>query len=112
MNETQLIFLGLIASVLTFALKVLASYLNYKPSRVVMNVILYIISAGAAFAWAGVVWPAAPVCTIDIASCVTSVWDWLNNLIALAAPIMGSATLIYNILYEKVIVPAAEKLMK
>lgn len=112
MSESQIILIGLIASLLTWGLKILATYAKYKPSRVIINVALYIVSAGLAIVWAGAVLPTFPPFDPNIGAFVAALWAYLNAWIALAAPILGSATLIYNLLYEKVVVPAFAKLRK
>lgn len=108
MSEEQIILIGLIASLLTFGLKIAATYVNYKPSRVVVNIVLYFVSAGLALLWAGAVLPTFPPFDPNIGG----LWEYLNAWMALAAPILGSATLIYNLLYEKVVVPAFAKFRK
>lgn len=105
MSPEQIIFIGLIASAITFVLRALASYANYHPGRVVINIGLYVVSAGLAFLWSGAVAPTFPSFDSNIAVFIAAVWAYLNEWIALAAPIMGSASLIYNLLYEKVVMP-------
>lgn len=112
MSADQLILIGLIASAITWGLKVLASYGNYKPSRVVVNIGLYVVSATLALLWSGAVFPSFPLWAGDVLAFAQGLWDFLNQLMALAAPVIGSATLIYNLLYEKVFVPAARKFTK
>lgn len=106
MSETQIILIGLVATGITWLLKVAASYANYKPSRVVINVVLYVVSAILAVAWSGAVVPSFPPFDSNIGAFVGLLWQYLNAWIALAAPVLGTASLIYNLLYEKVVVPA------
>ena len=101
----QIILLGSVASVVTFLLKVLVSYASFHPSRVVVNLILFAVSGFFAVQWSGAVFPPLP-------SDVGLLWQWLNDLMALAAPILGTAGFIYNLLYEKVIVPLTAKYIK
>lgn len=110
MNESQLILIGLLASILTFAIKTIATYTTWQPGRVVMNVILFCISAGLAIVWAGGTFPPFPPFTADIGQFVGAFWQWLNDIMALVTPILGTATLIYNIFYSKVVMPASAKL--
>jgi hypothetical protein len=105
MSPDQIILLGLLATAITFVLRLLASYTNYHPGRVVINIVLFIISAGLALLWAHAQFPAWPQWNGDLVAFANAVWDYLNALVALGAPILGSATLIYNFLYEKVVVP-------
>jgi len=112
MSEEQIILIGLIASLLTWGLKILATYANYKPSRITINVILYLVSVFLALSWAGAAIPNFPPFDGNIGAFATALWDYFNAWIAVAAPIVGSATLIYNILYERVMMPAFAKLKK
>lgn len=112
MSEQQIILIGLVATALTWLLKVAVSYANYKPSRVVINVVLYAISALLAVGWSGAQIPGFPSFDANIGAYVGLLWQYLNDWIALAAPVLGSATLIYNLLYEKVVVPAFAKVSK
>jgi hypothetical protein len=112
MSSEQIILIGLIASAITFGLKIFATYANYRPGRVVVNIGLYVVSAALAVMWSGAVLPGFPPFDTNIAAFVAALWGWLNTWIALAAPVFGSATLIYNVLYEKVVVPAFARLAK
>lgn len=105
MDESQIIIIGMAASVLTWLLKLLASYANYKPSRLAINVVLYGVASALALLWSGAVIPTLPQWGGDVPVFVTALWQYINAWVALGAPILGSATLIYNLLYEKVIVP-------
>ena len=105
MDPSQIIIIGLIASALTFGLRILANQFNVHPSRVGLNVALYVVSAVLAVFWTAVTFPMFPPFGGDVAVFVGALWQWVNALVLLAAPIMGSATLIYNLLYEKVVVP-------
>jgi len=112
MLADQIILIGLIASLITFGLKIAVMYANFHPNRVVVNVGLYVVSAVLAVSWAGAVLPTWPPFDPNIGVFVAALWLYLNAWIALAAPVMGSATLIYNLLYEKVVVPVFARFAK
>jgi len=112
MSSEQIILIGLIASAITFGLRALATYAKYKPGRVVVNIVLYIVSAFLAVQWTGAALPTFPPFDANIGVFVVAMWQYLNEWVALGAPILGSATLIYNLLYEKVVVPAFKFLAK
>ncbi len=112
MNTEQMILLGLLASAVTLLLRALVTYANYHPGRVVVNVFLYVISAGMALLWADATFPTWPAFDADIAAFVAAIWQYLNEWVALGAPILGTASLIYNLLYEKVVVPLWARLAK
>ena len=112
MNETQLILIGLIAAAITWLLKMLAQRFGYHPSRKIVSVFLFFVSVLLALAWAGAVIPTLPPFTSDIAAYAAALWAYLNAWIAVGAPILGTATLIYNLLYERVVVPATIRVRK
>ena len=102
LTPQQVMFLGFVASVATLALRILASRFNYKPGRLVINVVLFVVSGGLAVLWTK---PALPPITDDIGA-------WISALFLLAAPIVGFATLIYNALYSQVVVPTFARFAK
>ena len=112
MNTEQIILLGLLASAVTLVLRALATYANYRPGRVAVNIFLYGLSAGLALLWADATFPTWPPFDGDVAVFVAAVWQYVNALVALGAPILGTASLIYNLLYEKVVVPVWARLAK
>lgn len=102
LTPQQIIVIGVIASALTLGLRILSTHLNYKPGRLVINIILFIVSAVLAGLWLA---PTLPPITDDIGA-------WFAALFQLAAPVVGFATLIYNALYSQVVVPIFAKLAK
>jgi len=106
MSSEQILLIGLIASAITFGLRVLATYANYKPGRAVVNIGLYVVAVCLAVFWSGAALPTFPAFDADIGAFVAAVWGYVNAWVALGAPILGAATLIYNLFYEKVVVPA------
>lgn len=112
MTGEQLILIGLVASAITLVLRVLATYGNVRPGRVVVNIFLYLLSGGLALAWTDVTFPTWPVFDGDVAAFAALVWQFINDLVGVAAPVFGTATLIYNLLYEKVVVPVWARFTK
>ena len=112
MSTDQIILVGLIASALTFGLRVLTTYANYRPGRVVVNIVLFVVSAGLALLWSGAALPSFPPFDPNIGVYVAAVWQWANDLVALGTPILGAATLIYNLLCAKVVVPLFARFTK
>ena len=102
LTPQQVMFLGFVASVVTLALRILATRFNYKPGRLVVNVGLFLVSAVLAVAWTK---PALPPFTEDIGA-------FISALFLLAAPVVGFATLIYNALYSQVVVPTFARFAK
>lgn len=102
LTPLQIMTIGAIASATTFLLRIGATYLNFYPGRLVINVVLFIVSGGLAFAW---LTPTLPPFTDNIGA-------WVAALFQLATPVMGFATLIYNALYSQVVVPTFAKFAK
>lgn len=112
MSGEQIILIGLVASAITFGLRIAATYANWRPGRVAVNIGLYVVSVGLALSWANAALPTWPPFDGDIPLFAAAVWQYVNDWIALGAPILGSASLIYNLLYEKVVVPVWARLAK
>ena len=95
LTPQQIIIIGIVASALTFGLRALATYFNLHLGRFLANVLLFVVSAGLAVAWTK---PTLPPFDTNIAA-------WLQALFVLAAPIIAFASVIYNALYDQVVVP-------
>jgi hypothetical protein len=101
-TEEQVIVIGIVATAVTFILRVLFTYAKVQLSRIWVNIMLLVISGVLAFTWAGLSFPPFP-------AEVGGYWQWLNDLFLLVMPILGTASFIYNLLYTKVIVPLSLK---
>ena len=102
MTPEQTIFVGILASAITFILRLLATYANIRVGRLVVNIVLYLVAAGVAVAWAQ---PALPPFGEDVAAFIVALFE-------LAAPVVGVATLVYNALYKQVVVPLQARFAK
>lgn len=102
LSAEQILVLGLVATALTFVLRVLATYANLRLGRVVVNVILFVVATGLGVVWSNVTLPPFS----------DNIAVWVGALLQMVTPIVGIATLIYNLLYEKVVVPAEEYFSK
>jgi hypothetical protein len=91
----QLIYIGVVASVITQGLRLIAKRYGYKPSRLVVNVGLFVLSIGMAVAFFGL-----PVVGGDDPFVLS------QAVLQAALAVVGSAGLIYNIFLDKVLVPA------
>ena len=94
LSPEQLIVIGMVASVVVLALRLLANRFGYNAPREVVTVALFAISAGLAVWFFGL--PA-------VAGQDPS--ELAQALIAAAAQVFGSAALIYNVLLSKVLLP-------
>lgn len=102
MTAQQVILIGIVASGLTFVLRALATYGNIRLGRFTVSILLYVVSGALAVAWTH---PALPPFDGDIAG-------WIAAVFALAAPVVGFATLVYNALYTQVVVPLGARFSK
>ena len=94
LSPEQLIVIGLVGSVATQALRLLAEHFGFVPNKVIINVVLLVISAGLAVAFFGI--PAAGA-------------DPVEGYVNAAVGIAGSALLIYNIVLDKVLATPPSK---
>jgi len=108
LTSEQIMLIGFIATALTLALKLLAQYFKYVPGRAPLTIALYVISLLLGWLWTGFVLPAFPP-FVDVLTFAAGVLQFISDLLAMIAPVVGIATLIYNLLYEKVVVPAIVK---
>lgn len=111
LTPEQIMLIGFIATALTLGLKLLAQYFKYVPGRAPLTIVLYVVSLILGGLWTGVYLPVFPP-FVDPVTFVAAVLQYVSALLALAAPVVGVATLIYNLLYEKVVVPAVNRIFK
>ena len=94
LSPDQLIIIGLIASVATQLLKLAADKLGFHPSRIVINIGLFVIALVLAYVWGA---PDLPPISDPAALAVA--------LLEAAAAVAGAASVIYNVLLERFIYP-------
>lgn len=111
LTPEQIMLVGFIATAVTFGLKLLAQYGGYVPGRAPLTITLYVVSFVLAGIWTGVFLPVFPP-VVGPVEFVAAVFQYVADLLAMLAPVAGIATLIYNLLYEKVVVPAMAKVRK
>lgn len=111
LTPEQIMLVGFIATALTLALKLLAQWFGYVPGRAPLTVALYAISFVLGGIWTGIFLPVFPP-VVGPVEFVAAVFQYVADLLAMLAPVAGIATLIYNLLYEKVVVPAMAKVRK
>ena len=97
LSPENLVVIGLVASVVTQALRLLANHYGYKAPREVASVALFVISVALAVAFFGLP---------QISGGDPSVLA--GALLQAAAAVFGSAALIYNVLLDKVLLPVTE----
>lgn len=101
LTEAQLVIVGLIASALTWGLRVLISK-GYNPKKEHVAIGLYVVSFFAAIAFTPLNFPTFPPFS-DAPTFVGAVFTYIGSLIALASPVAGVAYLIYNLLLKRVL---------
>lgn len=92
LSAEQLIYVGVVASVVVQALRLLANHFEFKPSREIVTVVLFVISIGLGIAFFGMP---------EVAS--GDPMELAQALVASAAAVFGSAVAIYNVLLDKVL---------
>ena len=102
MTQEQIAYLSALATILTFGLRIAATYANIHIGRFLATLLLWIVASALAVQWSGV---QLPPFGGDIGA-------WLAALVALAGPLVALATLIYNALYAQVVVPLTAKFAK
>ena len=90
----QIVLVGAIASVATQVLKVISEKLGYSPSREVANIILFVVALVLGFFWMR---PELPVSGDPM--------ELAQILFEAALGLVGFASIIYNLLLEKVVFP-------
>lgn len=87
--------MGVAASVLTAVFKVLADKYGYSPSRAVVNIVLFVVAVGFSLVFGA---PELPVFGDDPVV-------FLTALLGAATAVVGSASLLYNLLLAKFVYP-------
>ncbi len=87
--------LGIAAAVLTALFKFLASRYGWNPGRAVINIVLFAVAIGFALFFGA---PDLPVFGDDPGA-------FLSALIEAASAVVGSASLLYNLILAKFIYP-------
>ncbi len=90
----QIVLVGVIASLVTQVLKIISERLGYSPSREVANITLFVASLVLGFFWMR---PEVPVSGDPM--------ELAQVLLTAALGLVGFASLIYNLLLEKVVFP-------
>jgi len=113
-DPVQLYVIGLISTVLVYALKVAAKkwpQINLKGDW--LTVLLYVVAFGLAVSWSGITLPSFTSCS-DPLTCVSSTLNYAQALLSAIAPATAFAMLIYNLLFQRVFegLPSAMKWLK
>lgn len=110
LTEAQLVVIGLVASGVLWALRVLIARGVHLTKEAVATA-LYVISFSLAVGFTSLTFPGFPPYT-DPPSFIGALLTWIGSLLALASPVAGMAYLIYNLLLKRVLdqmFPAAVK---
>ena len=95
LDAGQVVVIGIVASVITQGLRLLASKFGFQPSRVVVNIGLFVVAIGMAVWFFGL-----PVVGGDDPFVLS------QSVLQAALAIVGSAGLIFNVFLDKVFQPA------
>ena len=102
LDANLVMLLGLIAIVLTQGIKFIFARLGKPIHRGWITVATYVVSCGVAVLWDIPTFPVLPVMSGDPSLVVNAVLTYAGEILALVSTIVGFATLIYNVLLEKV----------
>ena len=99
LTPEQLVLISVVATVLTAALKLLANWQGYKPSKAVLTSVVSVLSIVLAVLF-------------DVPELPTygNLLQYLGDWIATISPYVGLATLIYNYLLDKLVDYVEERL--
>jgi len=108
-NGSQLYVIGFISSAIVYILRVLAK----RFPKVVINkewlsILLYVVAFGLAVVWGGLTIPAFAPFT-DPLTFVSALLGFLTALLIALGPSVGFATLIYNLIFKRVLDAGAVK---
>lgn len=98
----QVILIGFVAVLVVQVVKLATAYLGITFDRKWVTVGLFLLAVGLASFWAAPSLPAFPVQDADPAVFGGAVVGWIGNIVSVASVIIGFATLIYNLLLQKV----------
>ncbi len=98
----QVAILGVVAVLITQAIKLYAARKQQKIDRKVVTVLLFIVAVPMAYAFAQPALPVLPAASDDPAAFAQGVMDFAGQLIVAASGIVGVATMIYNWLAQRV----------
>lgn len=101
LTEAQLVIVGLVASALTWVLKLAVSR-GWRPTREAIAIGLYVVSFFTAILFTSLAFPAYPPFT-DAPTFIAALFTYIGLLLQLASPIAGIAYLIYNVLLKRVL---------
>ena len=97
-DPVQLFVIGLVATLVAQVLKILFSRWGWRPGKAGITLIAFVLSMGLAVAFNVPELPSA-----------VDPMEFAKALISAASTIMGPATIIYNLLLEKLLVYAGRK---
>ena len=96
LSVDQLLYVGIVASVLTQGLALLAGRFSYVPSKIVRNLFLLGVSTVMSVLFFGL--PEAII--------LDDPMDFVSTLLAQATLVFGSAAVIYALLLKRIVRPA------
>lgn len=101
LDASQLVIVGIFASIATWLLKVAVSR-GWKPKKEYVAIGLYVVSFFVAVGFTQLTLPSFPDYN-DAPTWVGSLFIYIGLLVQLASPVVGMAYLIYNVLLERVL---------
>lgn len=102
LNPTQIIIIGLIVTILVQVIKLIAAKIGKPIDRKLITVFLFVLALGLAYLWASPTLPHWPVLTGEPGAIALAVLTFIGDLIGVASVVVGFATVIYNLLLQRV----------
>jgi len=102
LDANLVMLIGFIALILAQIVKIVFAKLNKPIHRGWITVITYIVSFVVAALWNIPSFPALPVVAGDPSIVVSAVLAYAGEILAIVSGVVGFATLIYNVLLERV----------
>jgi hypothetical protein len=102
MTTEQSVLLGLVASVVIFAVKAYAERTGKQAPREIVTACLFVVSVALAYVWGQPALPPLPVPTGDLAVDAQAYLLFVSSLIAAGLAVLGGAEVLYNFLLKRV----------
>lgn len=102
-DETFLVLLGVVASVIVYAVKFAYNRNGVELGRVPLTWAVMGVSFVLGLLFHPVAWPALPVLGADPAASLPALVDYIAQLTVSLGALVGTATVIYNLLLKRVL---------
>lgn len=102
LTAEQGFWIAAIVSIVVQVIKLVSAKTEKPISRTWLTVILFVIGLALSVVWMGPKIPPVPVYVADPPVYTAAMLAWVGELVAMATLVLGFATLIYNVLFDKI----------